>query len=30
MRLEMTWDELARAAGGKLLRGDPVRGVGPI
>ena len=30
MRLEMTWDELARAAGGKLLRGDPVRGVGPL
>ncbi len=30
MKLEMTWDELARAAGGKLLRGDLGRGVGPI
>jgi UDP-N-acetylmuramoyl-tripeptide--D-alanyl-D-alanine ligase len=30
MRLDMTWDELARAAGGKLLRGDLGRGVGPI
>ncbi|MCX5794358.1 MAG: UDP-N-acetylmuramoyl-tripeptide--D-alanyl-D-alanine ligase [Elusimicrobia bacterium] len=30
MNLDMTWAELARAAGGKLLRGDPVRGVGPI
>ncbi|MDD5629906.1 MAG: UDP-N-acetylmuramoyl-tripeptide--D-alanyl-D-alanine ligase, partial [Elusimicrobia bacterium] len=30
MKLEMTWSELARAAGGKLLRGDPVLGVGPI
>ena len=30
MNLDMTWEELARAAGGKLLRGDPAHPVGSI
>ena len=30
MKLDMTWAELARAAGGKLLRGDPSVGVSAI
>ncbi|MDD5657374.1 MAG: UDP-N-acetylmuramoyl-tripeptide--D-alanyl-D-alanine ligase [Elusimicrobia bacterium] len=30
MNLNMTWEELARAAGGKLLRGDPARSVASV
>src|SRR3989339_859944 len=30
MKLDMTWAELARAAGGRLLRGDPSVGVSAI